>query len=198
MQTGTRPHQRQEPLCLELDPSGRSHRLREMYWERTHEAAVVRRPVAGCGETTLVGHANDFAALLEASEPFIQPHELIVGECMAVPERGEGLDLGEYDPHYPPGYATLLRKGLAGIRDEARERLQAGTSRGRRDFLRAVEISYEAARRYVRRYAGYAGDMASSQPDPTRRAELARISAVCHELATGAPTSFHAALQLLQ
>jgi formate C-acetyltransferase len=40
--------------------------------------------------------------------------------------------------------------------------------------------------------------MAAVENDPGRQRELERIAAVCDELATGAPTSFHAALQLVQ
>jgi len=197
MHTSTQQAAR-ESLNLELDPEDRSHRLREAYWEKTHEAAMVRRPVAGCGEDTLTGHARDFATLLEASDPFIQGDELIVGACMTIPEDREGIDLGEYDPHYPPGHAVLLRLGLTGVRDEARERRGAETDAGKRDFLRAVEVSYDAACGYVERFARHAEGMAASEADPSRKAELERISAICDELAAGVPTSFHSALQLLQ
>jgi len=193
-----RPQAALEGLDLELDPASRSHRLRDMYWEKTHEAAMVRRSIVGCGEDTLTGHARDFAARLEASDPFIQPHELIVGACLAIPEDRERIDLGEYDPHYPPGHAVLLQKGPAGIRDEARERLQSEADPDRRDFLRAVEISYDAACRYVERCAGHARGMASSKPDSGRKAELERIAETCAELATGVPQSFRSALQLMQ
>ena len=203
MQTKVQPKADRERLVLELvdlelESGSRSHRLRDMHWQKTHDAAVVPKPVEGCGEDTLTGHARDFAALLEASDPFIQPDELIVGACLTTPEDLESIDLGEYDPHYPPGYAVLLTKGLAGMRDKARERLQAETDPAGRDFLRAVEISYAAACRYVERCAGHAKDMASVEPDPARMAELERISATCYELASGAPKSFQSALQLLQ
>jgi len=198
MQTQTRPQLPDETLNLDLDPASRSHRLRDMYWEKTHEAAMVRRPIVGCGEDTLTGHARDFAARLEVSDPFIQPDELIVGACLAIPEDRERLDLGEYDSHYPPGHAVLLRKGLAGIRDEARQRLRSEADLDRRDFLRAVEISYEAACRYIEKCAEHVRDMTSSEPDSERAVELQRISETCDELAAGVPTSFRSALQLMQ
>ncbi len=198
MQTTMPPKAGSERLNLELEPGSRSHRLRDMHWQKTHDAAMVDRPVAGCGEDTLTGHARDFASLLEASDPFIQPDELIVGACLATPDDAEKIDLGEYDPHYPPGHAMLLTRGLAGMRDEARAKLQAETDSASRDFLRAVEISYAAACRYVERCARHAENMASVEPDPGRMAELERISATCDELASGIPTSFHSALQLLQ
>ncbi|NQW18630.1 MAG: hypothetical protein HQ478_14230 [Chloroflexi bacterium] len=198
MQTLAQPMADRERLSLELEPGSRSHRLRDMHWQKTHEVAVVRRPVAGSGETTMTGHARDFASLLESSEPFIQPNELIVGTCLATPEVEGTIDLGEYDPHYPPGHAMLLSRGLPGMRDEARAKLQVETDPESRDFLRGVEISYDAACRYVERCARHAEDSALTEADPARQAELERISAICHELASGVPTSFHSALQLLQ
>ena len=188
----------EEAIQMEIGPASRSYRLRQMYWDRTHEEAVVRKDVVGCGEDTLTGHARDFAALLEASDPIIQPDELIVGCCLAIPVDRERIDLGFYDPHYPPGHATLLRKGLKGIRDEALSRLQTESNPQKREFLQAVEISYSAACTYVEKHAAHAKDMAASETDPRRREELERVSAVCRELATGAPSSFHAALQLVQ
>jgi len=65
-------------IQLELDSASRSVRLREMYWSKTHNKALVRKQIVGSGDNTLTGHARDFAALLEASDPFIQPDELTV------------------------------------------------------------------------------------------------------------------------
>jgi hypothetical protein len=198
MDVKTSPRELEEEVHLDIDSASRSYRLRQMYWDRTHEEAMVRKDVVGCGEDTLTGHARDFAMLLEASDPFVQPDELIVGCCLAIPKDRERIDLGFYDPHYPPGHATLLRKGLKGIRDETLSRLQTESDPQKREFLQAVEISYDAACRYVEKHAALAREMAASETDPRRREELERISAVCHELATGVPSSFHASLQLLQ
>lgn len=198
MQSFVQPNVDRGRLSLELEPGSRIHRLRDMHWQKTHEAAVVRKAVAGSGEESLVGHAKDFASLLEASDPFIQPDELIVGTCLATPEDEEMIDLGEYDPHYPPGHALLLRKGLSGIRDEARSKLRHELDAGSRDFLQAVEISYDAACRYVEKCASHANRAAAAESDPVRRLELERITSSCADLAQGAPTSFHSALQLVQ
>jgi pyruvate-formate lyase len=194
----TLPLQMEEAITLELDPASRSHRLREAYWQRRHYPAMTRKEIVGSGDDTLVGHARDFAALLEASDPFIQPDELIVGSALAMPDDNKALNLGYYNSHYPPGHATILRLDLAGIREEARHKLQTETDAEKRDFLRAVELSYEAAARYVARYATHARELAAVEGNTQRRAELQRIAAICDELATGRPTSFHAALQLFQ
>jgi pyruvate-formate lyase len=183
-----------EPLPLD----SRSHRLREMYWQRTHTSAQVHRPVHASADPSLTGHARDFAALLEASDPWIQPHELIVGCHLALPEPGSGLDLGYYNTHYPPGHEILLRMGLPGMRDEARRRLRTETDPDRTDFLGAVEISYEAACQFVLKHARLADRLAGLETDPARVVELRHIAAICRELASGPPSSFYAALQLFQ
>jgi len=185
-------------IQLELNPTSRSFMLREMYWNKSHNKALVRKQTTGSGENTLTGRAKDFATLLEVSDPFIQPHELVVGTALAIPQDRKSIDLGHYNSHYPPGHETILRMGLAGIRDNTRERLKDEKDPGKRDFLRAVEISYDAACEYVKKYVDYARELAASEPDPQRKEELKRISAVCHELATGRPASFHSALQLVQ
>ncbi len=79
---------------LEFDPVSRSARLREMYWNKTHHSALIQKHIAGSGEDTLTGHAKDFVALLEASDPFIQPDELIVGCCLSIPYDRASIDLG--------------------------------------------------------------------------------------------------------
>jgi formate C-acetyltransferase len=183
---------------LNLSSESRSFRLREMYWNGTHEAALEEKLVTGSGEATIIGHAKDFAALLEASEPFIQNDERIVGVCLVTPQPGSELDLGRYDPHFPPGHHNILSQGLAGIRDSARKRLKSETNPDKRDFLEAVVIAYDAACGYVRKYARHAAELALLERDPGRKNELLEIAAVCNELATTHPSSFYAALQLVQ
>jgi hypothetical protein len=131
--------------ALELAPDSRSHRLWEMTWNRTHEAALHKKLLVGCGENTLVGHARDFAMLLEASEPFIQDDELIVGGGLVTPEDGSVFDLGHYDPHFPPNHGILLSMGLAGIRDDAQSRAAEEADPDEHGFLEAVSIAYDAA-----------------------------------------------------
>ncbi|MBN1581709.1 MAG: hypothetical protein JXA89_13475 [Anaerolineae bacterium] len=183
---------------LELISQSRIDRLRESYWAGTYRQGVAHKAITGCGEDTLVGYATDFATLLAASDPFIQPDELIVGTRLAVPLDKEAVKLGDYNPHYPPGYATLLTMGLAGIRDHAQARLKTETDSDKKEFLHAVAIAYDAACHYVHKYSAYALQLAGQETDPNRSEDLERIAAICQELCSRAPTSFHAALQLVQ
>ena len=132
----------------DLPPHSRIHRLRQRYWDRTYFSFVHHQPMAGCGSDSLTGHGQDFAALLRASDPQIQPDELIVGSSLVRPEAVSSsslIDLGYYNPHYPPGYTNLLRHGLAGMRDLARSGLESAGDAASEDFYRAVALSYDAA-----------------------------------------------------
>ncbi len=198
MITDTNLLEEENLIQLELEPTSRIFKLREMYWNKTHDRARVRKERTGAGKKTLTGHAKDFAILLEASDPLIQPHELIVGCSLASPPDRDSINLGYYNTHYPPGHETILRMGLPGIRDHARERLATETDPAKQDFLRGVEISYDAACQYVDKCAQDADKMAASETDFQRKDELRKIADICREIATGRPTSFHAALQLFQ
>jgi len=185
-----------EFVNLELEPESRSFRLREMFWNKTHNKGVIHKDLLGTGDNTLVGYAKDFAVLLEASEPFIQNDELIVGCSLAIPRDKSSIDLGYYNRHYPPGHAKILQMGFTGIRDYAKKRLLTENSSEKRDFLSAVQISYDAACNYAEKYAVFAEQRAVSEAQQQRKDELEKIASICHELATKKPTSFHAALQL--
>lgn len=175
--------------------SPRIRLLRERYWARTHEALVAWRVLDGCGDPSLVGRARDFATLLAASPPQIQDGELLAGVSLARPADGSSLDLGYYNRHYPPGHHNLLRHGLAGIRDRAREKLRGETDAARRDFLEATAVAYDAACRFADGYSRHLR-AAAAEAQGSRAAELAAIADICAELACGPPESFHAAAQL--
>ena len=168
--------------------------LRGMYWEKTHETFVEARDLESCGVASLIGRARDFETWLEASPPRIQSHELLSGVLLVrFPNEG-GLDLGHYNPHYPPGHHNLIRLGFAGIRDRARSRLQRETDPAKRDFLEAVAVSYDAACRFADKHARYLRDEAATASSD-RASELRQLADICAELSSDPPQSFHAALQ---
>ena len=167
--------------------SPRIHALREMYWAKTHAALTEAKVIEGSGDPSLVGHAKDFAALLEATPVQLQEHELLSGIALARPAEGSSLSLGYYNPHYPPGHHTVLRLGFSGIRDRAREKLQTEADPGKREFLEAVAVAHDAACRFAARTARELRE--SAGPD------AARVADACEELADGPPRTFHGALQ---
>jgi pyruvate-formate lyase len=183
-------------IQLNLDSSSRISKLRELYWNKSHNTGLVRKNIEGSGDNSLIGHALDFSAILEASDVFLLPDDLIVGCHLALPKERGSLNLGHYDSHYPPGHETILNMGLTGIRDYARKRLETEIDNEKKEFLRAVEISYDSACKYAQKYADYISEMSLLETNPKRKDELKEISDVCHEIANDRPTSFHSALQL--
>ena len=149
----------------------------------------------GCGDPSLAGRAKDFGAWLEASPPQIQRGELLAGVSLVRLAEGGALDMGLYNPHYPPGHHNLLRLGFAGIRDRAKDKLRHETDPAKRDFLEAVAISYDAACGFAEKYGHHLREQAAAASAEEAR-ELACIADVCLELSCGPPQSFHAALQL--
>lgn len=91
----------------DLDPAGRSYALREAFWRREPERYLIQERLEGCGEETLVGHARDFAAWLDASPPSIQPLDLLAGVALKSVGRvdlrkashGSVLDLAFHELH---------------------------------------------------------------------------------------------------
>ncbi|HXN46695.1 MAG TPA: pyruvate formate lyase family protein, partial [Bryobacteraceae bacterium] len=61
--------------------------------------------------------------------------------------------------------------------------------------LRAMVVAAEALIRFSERHAKKALEMAASEPDPVRRAELERIAEVCTHVPAHAPRDFWEALQ---
>ena len=182
---------------LELDPQSRSHELREMFWRGEQDAHVESRCLTGCGDPGLVGKATDFAALLEATAPVIQPLDQLAGVHLVRPAEGSSLDLGHYDGHYTPGHANIIRMGYTGLRARAAAKLAAETDPQKRDFLAATILAYEAASRFAEKHAAHADELAGKSADARRRVELERMAAVCRQVAGGPPASFQAGLQVL-
>jgi len=90
-----------------------------------------------------------------------------------------------------PNYDKILRVGLKGILDQARERRQkldgeymAETINGieflrKKDFLDSTILATEAVIRWSKRYAQLARQLAETEQDAARKQELERIAATC-------------------
>ena len=182
---------------LDLDPRGRSHKLREMYWNDEQARFRQEQIVVGSDETSLVGKARDFEAVLDSTPAAMQDVDLLAGMSLAIPAQGSSIDLGEYDGHYTPGHANILLHGLTGIRDRATSKLTTETDLEKRDFLEAAAIAYEAARRFVAKHANHLELLTATESHSTRKQELAKAAAACRELSVGPATSFQGGLQML-
>ena len=72
-----------------------------------------------------------------------------------------------------------------------------GLSVDNQAFLEAALICINAAIKFIRRFLVLAEKQANETEDPTRKAELERISEICDWIATNTPRSFREALQLV-
>ncbi len=65
----------------------------------------------------------------------------------------------------------------------------------KQEALKAMDIACDAAILFAERHADLADEMAATEADSTRRAELQRIAAICRHVPARAPRDFHEALQ---
>jgi len=111
----------------------------------------------------------------------------------------------EFMEQRAPGHTVLDDKiyhlGMLGFK----ERIAASIARldflndplayDKREELRAMDICADAIITFANRHADLAGQMARAETDPSRRAELEEIAAVCSRVPAQAPTTFREVLQ---
>ena len=112
-----------------------------------------------------------------------------------------GLDENSNPGHMQVGNARVIEYGWAGLKRMAERGLgevNAGGELGHRQsvFLKSVIISLEAAQSFALRYAELADDMSRTEEEPNRRLELQKISEICRNLTTRAPSTWWEALQI--
>jgi len=106
-----------------------------------------------------------------------------------------------------PNYEKILRMGLKGILEEARERIarldreyMAESVSGvdfvkKKDALNSMILAVQAAMAWAKRYGKLARQSAQGEKDPRRKEELERIAAVCEWVPENPARTFHEALQ---
>lgn len=101
--------------------------------------------------------------------------------------------------HFTMDHAGVLKKGLAGVIDEAGSRLESLTAEemsGEKGlFYEAVIRSARAAISFAQRYSRLASQMAENTDDPARAEELRRIAEVCSRVPEHPARTFHEAVQ---
>jgi formate C-acetyltransferase len=107
-----------------------------------------------------------------------------------------GVHLG----HNAADYERLLNQGLNGIKREVDEELGKLDLAKIKDFekfqfLKAVNITLDAAIGFAERYAGLARELAEKETDTQRKTELAKIAKICHHVPAHPARSFYEALQ---
>lgn len=94
-------------------------------------------------------------------------------------------------------YEKVLKKGLAGIREEVHGKLEREEEMesSQREFFRSVDIALQGVAIFARRLAEKIEDEARSQPDPGRKAELERMLETCRKVPFKPATTFLEAVQ---
>jgi len=115
--------------------------------------------------------------------------------------RGEGQAAYSVG-HFCANYDKAVRRGIAAIGDEAREKRAAlihaglpGSDIDCYNFYRAIEIVTDGMRLLAQRYAGRARELADTCSNPGRKAELAMMAEALAHCMEGPSESYFEALQ---
>jgi formate C-acetyltransferase len=103
---------------------------------------------------------------------------------------------GGHYGHNSVAYPEVLEKGLAGIRQEAADKLAAlAPDDAAKPFLEAALLALTAAVATGRRFADRARELAAGEQNQQRRDELESIAAICERVPARPARTFHEALQ---
>lgn len=107
--------------------------------------------------------------------------------------------VGEITPDYQD---VLFKKGFSGILKEAKEHLEALSPTSAEDlkkidFYNSIIITSEGIITLAERYSKKAIEMAETEDNPKRKAELLKISEICKKVPKNPPETFHEAIQFL-
>lgn len=102
---------------------------------------------------------------------------------------------------FSPGYGSVvLKKGFKKIEEEARQKLKELNREdahhyGKRMFYESLIISCGAVKVLADRHAALAKELAESEKDPKRKAELEKIAEICQRVPYETPQTFQEAIQ---
>jgi len=111
-------------------------------------------------------------------------------------QRDGGMTL----PHWTAGYEKVLKIGLVGIKQQAKERLARLDLANpdhfkKKAFLEAVILSLDAALEIGGRFAKKARALADGESDAERRVELLKIAEICDRVPAQPARTFYEAVQ---
>jgi len=125
-----------------------------------------------------------------------------------LPEWKDAYEAGiftEFMEQRAPGHTVLgnviYRKGLLDLKREVEASLAKldffddPEAWDKQQELKGMAIAADAVILFAGRHAELAAQMAATEPDPRRKAELEKIAAVCRHVPAHAPRDFHEALQ---
>jgi formate C-acetyltransferase len=107
--------------------------------------------------------------------------------------------IASFQGHVILNYEEVLRKGLAAMAAEVRERLGANRAleEPERIFLRSIQLALEGVMIFARRLAERIEAEAEAESDPERRAVLERMGTTCRAVPLGPARTFDEAVQSL-
>ena len=104
--------------------------------------------------------------------------------------------------HISPDYPRILPVGLKGIIARSKEMIEQTKvlnpqDSAKVDFWNANIISCEAVIRFAHKFSAQAAELAETEKDPKRKAELLKIADVCSHVPENEPRDFWEALQFV-
>ena len=116
-------------------------------------------------------------------------------------EQGQALQYQIYEAggiaHMAPDYEKMIRLGAEGIIEQVKQQQTQTQDPEKLDYYRATQISMQALAEFGDRYAATARDMATQEPDTTRRQELEKIASVCNQVPRKGARNFYEAVQAM-
>lgn len=107
--------------------------------------------------------------------------------------------VGEITPDYQD---VLFKKGFGGIIEEAKEHISKLSLTSvedikKKDFYNSIIITSEGIITLANRYSAKAKEMAETENNSTRKAELLKISEICSKIPENPPANFYEAIQFV-
>ena len=100
------------------------------------------------------------------------------------------------DGHIIPNHDLVLAEGFGGLARIAEENSKRdGLTQEQKDFYEAVQITMNAALKYIKRFSKLAADEAEKETDEKRKSELKELSKMFAHLMEGKAESFHEAVE---
>lgn len=143
-------------------------------------------------------YASNFLKHLPQDTRFLitgpDPKNLLLYTCVVI-----STSPMRHSQNWTPDFTKIITRGVKGIREEAQAKLAAMTDPRdvieKKPFLDAVVLTCDAMSIWSRRYADRAAEMAKSETNPTRKAELETIAGVCAWVPENPARTFHEAVQ---
>ncbi len=108
---------------------------------------------------------------------------------------GSEIHLRHGAGHLNADYKKILQRGAKGVIQDAEAKLETESDPEKRDFYEAVIIVYKAFIDFAHRYADLATEMAFTEKNAARKAELVEIARICRKVPEHPAETFREAMQ---